>query len=261
MPQTRHISLLLISATGIVLVALQLKPIGWILLGLACLSLFFVEKGFAKDAALIILSVGILGVTPINTDISVPHMLIMGATLGAAVMFPYLVSRFIYKDYTVRFPWTHGRWWYKTEILYIAIAGGVAYLLLPYYLLETGAYLHWPSAIDLGSVIRLFIGTNALGIWDELFFVCTVLGILRRYVPFTQANIYQAILFTSFLYELGFTGWGYIMIFIFALLQGYIFNKTHSLLYVITIHLTVDAVLFLALIHAYHPEIVPIFVT
>jgi hypothetical protein len=46
----------------------------------------------------------------------------------------------------------------------------------------------------------------------------------------------QAVLFTSFLFKLGFTGWGPVMIFIFAIIQGVVFRKTDSLFYVITIH-------------------------
>jgi membrane protease YdiL (CAAX protease family) len=113
----------------------------------------------------------------------------------------------------------------------------------------------------VANLLKLFIGTNVLGIWDELFFVITVLAILRRYLPFIWANGAQAILWTSFLYELGFRGWGPVAIFPFALLQGYIFKRTDSLLYILTIHLTIDLVLYLALVHAYHPGWVPLFVT
>jgi len=76
-----------------------------------------------------------------------------------------------------------------------------------------------------------------------------VLGIYRRYLPFATANLLQAVLFTSFLFELGFTGWGPVMIFIFAVIQGVVFRKTDSLFYVITIHLTLDFILFLALVN------------
>lgn len=254
------VSIFLICVSGVVLIALQLKLPGFILLTLSGLSLFLAEKKFAKDILLIIIALTILGLTPINTDISVRHILVMGATLTLAVAIPYLISRFIYKDYLVRFPWHHGRRWYKNETLYIGITALISYFLLPYYLTSTGAYLNWPSAIDRGSIIRLFIGTNGLGIWDELFFISTVLGILRRHFSFNAANLFQSVLFTSFLYELGFTSWGFIMIFIFALVQGYIFKKTESLFYVITIHLTLDLVLFLAIIYSHHPDLIPIFI-
>jgi hypothetical protein len=78
---------------------------------------------------------------------------------------------------------------------------------------------------------------------------------------FWHANLAQAALWTAFLCELGFTGWGPIFIFGFALLQGWIFQKTHSLLYTLTIHLSLDFVLFISIIHSHHPELINIFIT
>jgi membrane protease YdiL (CAAX protease family) len=259
MPITRYVSIGLLLPAAIALIGLQLKPLGWILLVAATLSLLLADKPFAKDVLLVNVSLAILGITPITTDVSYSHMLIMGGALTLAVVIPYCISRFLYKDYLVRFPFHHGRSWYKLEIAYIIVAALISYILIPFYLVHTGAYLNWPSDSDTSSIVRLFIGTNALGIWDELFFISTVLGIFRHYFKFFFANLFQAVLFTSFLYELGFTGWGPAMIFWFALLQGYVFSKTKSLLYVITIHLTVDIVLFLALLHAHHSELMPVF--
>jgi len=116
--------------------------------------------------------------------------------------------------------------------------------------------------LDADHVTRLFVGTNGLGIWDELFFCSTVLAILRKFYPFWVANLLQAVLFTAFLYELGFRGWyGPIIIYIFAWLQGIVFQRTDNLTYIIAIHLTVDAMLFLVLIHLHHPGVLDFFVT
>jgi membrane protease YdiL (CAAX protease family) len=253
------LSLLLLSATGVVLIALQLKDLGWSLFCLGVLLLYFARRDFAKHIVLIYISLGLLGATRITTDISYSHMFEMGVTLGLAVLIPYIVSKYIYKDILVQFKFSHGRKWYRKEMLYIALTAVIAYALLPFYLQNTGAYLNWTVDPGFSNILRLFVGTNALGIWDELFFVSTVLGILRGYLSFSWANILQATLFTAFLYELGFTGWGFVMIFIFALIQGYIFKQTESLFYVITIHLTLDFILFLALINAHHPSWIPVF--
>src|SRR5262249_46380897 len=136
----------------------------------------------------------------------------------------------------------------------------IAYLLLPFYLRNTGSYVNWTVVPGTSHIIRLFLGTFMLGAWDEIFFVATVLAIFRQYLHFWYANVLQAALWTTFLYILGFHGWGFYLIFIFALIQGYIFRRTRSLLYIITIHLTLDFILFLALLHAYHPEWIRIFV-
>lgn len=50
-----------------------------------------------------------------------------------------------------------------------------------------------------------------------------------------QANVLQAVLFTSFPFELGFQAWGPVMIHAFALVQGYIFQLTRSLTYVVCV--------------------------
>jgi len=255
-----YINILLLCASAVVLIALQLKLYGWILLAAGMTTLFLCRKDFAKNLLLVYLSLGILGSTSINTDISYAHMAEMGVALFLALAIPYTISRYIYRDHLVRFRFHHGRRWYRKEILYVLLTAVVTYFLIPFYLRDTAAYLNWSVEPGVSNIVRLFVGTNVLGIWDELFFVSTVLGVFRRFFNFVFANLAQGVLFASFLYELGFTGWGFGMIFLFALLQGYIFKKTDSLLYIITIHLTLDFVLFLALIHAHHPTWLPIFV-
>lgn len=254
------LSLILLCLATVLLIGLQIKPLGWILLGISGLSLLFTSKEFAKDFLLIHISIALLGLTRISTDISYGHMVSMGTYLILAVGIPFVISKFIFRNNHVRFQFHHGRRWFKSEIGYIAATVIASYFLLPFYLKNTGAYLNWSVEPGMSNILRFFAGTNGLGIWDELFFVSTVLGILRRYFKFGVANIAQAVLFTSFLYELGFTGWGSIMIYLFALIQGYIFKKTESLFYVIAIHLSLDFVLFLALIYAHHPTWMPIFI-
>jgi len=259
--QVHIIPLLFLCTSSITLIALQLPILGWICLIIGLLSLVLCEKKFTKEILLIYLSLAILGITPISTDISYGHIIEMSITLGLAVSIPFIFSKYIYKSIIINFHWHNGRNWYKSEKFYILVTAILSYFLLPFYLQASSAYLNWSVEPGLSNIIRLFIGTNALGIWDELFFICTVLGILRRHITFIFANLIQAVLFTSFLFELGFTGFGPLLIYPFALLQGYIFKRTDSLIYVITIHLTLDFILFLALIHAHHPAWMPIFIT
>lgn len=254
-----YASLWLTCLTAIVLIGFQVKPFGWILLALAIMALTRCRPAFTKHVILLHISLAILGIAPIETDIRTVPALTMAALLTSAILVPFLVSKYVYKEKLISFPWRGKRKWRKREITYIVLAGVVAFFILPIYLRSNGVYFNWPNVKTTEDIIRLFIGTNALGIWDELFFICTALAILRKHFPFWQANLAQAVLFTSFLYELGFTGWFFIVIFIFALLQGYIFSKTESLLYIVTIHLTIDFILFLALINVYNPNWVPIF--
>lgn len=257
----KYLTPAMFAVTAIVLIAMHNRVVGYSLLAITCVVLLLASKSVQKHFYLIAISLAILGLVPINTDISLSHMFEMGFALSLAIAIPLFVTRRVYKEKTIRFPWHHGRGWYKHEILYIFITALAAYLILPFYFANTGAYLNWPGELGAWNLTKLFIGTNALGIWDELFFIATVLALLKRHLPFAYANIIQAVLFTSFLFELGFTGWAPFLIYPFALLQGLIFKKTESLLYVITIHLTLDLILYLALINAHHPNLIPIFIT
>lgn len=257
----KYLSIFSLLVSTVFLIALQLKFLGWIILFFGALSLFFCEKKLSKYFFLIYISVAILGVTSISTSISYTNFMTMGTLLGLAIAIPYTTVLFAYKDSSIKFKFHHGRNWRKAEIGYIFLTAIIAYLLLPFMLYTTNSYKNWTVDPQTTELIKLFIGTNALGIWDEIFFVSTVLGILRKFLNFTFANFSQAVIFTSFLYELGFRGWGFIIIFIFALIQGFIFKKTESLFYVITIHLTLDLILYLVLIHLHHPDWLGIFLT
>lgn len=233
--------------------------LGYVLIGLTLLYSAGYNRRLFKDAVLLAIALGIMSLVPINTDISAEHMVVMGLAMAAIVTIPYLVSRYIYKDYSIRFPWHFTEKWSWQKWAYLGLVAIVGYLLLPVYMIQTNAYLNWPDADQLWEIARLFIGTNALGIWDELFFICTAFVLFMRHLPFWLANLFQAILFSSFLYELGFTSWGLPMTFLFALVQAYIFRLTHSLFYIVCVHLLFDLFLFFVLIYAHNRHLFDIF--
>ena len=90
-------------------------------------------------------------------------------------------------------------------------------------------------------IARLFVGVGAVGMWDELFFICTSSRCCGGTSPIWQANLLQATVFVSFLWELGYQAWGPLLTIPFALVQAYIFKRTRSLTYVVTVHLLFDA--------------------
>lgn len=255
-----HISLILVAVSGFVMFALEYKLAGYAILAAALLTASTIDRRLLRDLSLIAVAMLLISSVPITTDISYEHLLTMGLALSLAIALPYLLSRYVYGDHAITFPFGFREPWTRSKWLYIAAVGVLGYAILPVYMINTGVYLNWPAASDPSSIIRLFLGTNALGIWDELFFICTVFVIFQRYVSFWWANILQAALFTSFLFELGFTSYGPVLIYLFALSQGYIFKITHSLFYVICIHLLLDLVLFLVLIHAHNPTWIDIFI-
>src|SRR5699024_11750874 len=80
-----------------------------------------------------------------------------------------------------------------------------------------------------------------------------------RHFPVWAANLLQATIFVSFLWELGYREWGPFLTAPFALLQGWIFTKTGSLTYVLIVHLLFDVVVFASIVHAHNPTWIPIF--
>ena len=100
---SRSLSITSLVLTGIFLIGLQYKPEGWILLICGILSLIWAGRAFAKDMILIYISVALLGITPITTDTSVSHMLLMGVTLSLALALPYVIMRYIYLSDTIGF--------------------------------------------------------------------------------------------------------------------------------------------------------------
>ena len=250
----------LVSLSGIFFFVTKWAAAGYFSLFFALSIASIVSAKLLRDLSLIAVALVIMSFVPINTDISYEHMLIMGSAMIAIIAIPYVISRYVYKDYAIHFPWHFREAWTRDKWLYLALVGIIGYTVLPFYMISTGVYMNWPAVSTPDEIVRLFVGTNVLGIWDELFFVCTVLALLRRHFPFSQANLLQAILFTSFLFELGFGAWGPYMIFVFALIQGLIFKRTQSLLYIVTVHLLFDLILFMVLVHAHNPTVFPIFI-
>lgn len=216
------------------------------------------DRRFARDLILVFVAVALLAFAPISTDTSLSHVLVMGGLLVLALLIPFLITQYLYKERSIRYVFSTRRWT-KAQVGYLVVAFGLSYVLLPLWMLTTGGHERWTVINEPYHLFVLFLGTNGLGIWDELFFIVTVLALLRRHLPFWQANLVQAVLFTAFLYELGFRGWAPVAIFPFALLQGIVFKKTENLVYIIAIHLTLDLVLYLALIHFHYPHLLDIF--
>jgi hypothetical protein len=249
----------LVSASGFLLFAREDRLFGFLLLAAALVLAGIISRRLLIDLALIAVGLTAMSLVPITTDISTEHMAVMGTAMILAVGIPYAVSRFVTKDHAIRFPVRTGQPWTRAEKWYLPAVLLIGYALMPVYMIRTGVYNNWPAVSDVDGIARLFLGTNVLGIWDELFFICTAFTLLRRHLPDWQANLLQAVLFTSFLWELGFHAWAPFFIFPFALLQARLFTVTKSLSYIVSVHLLFDFVLFLVLIHAHNREWIDIF--
>ncbi|XNQ56210.1 CPBP family intramembrane glutamic endopeptidase [Agrococcus sp. 1P02AA] len=216
------------------------------------------SRKLGQDLAIIAIALTWISFISLHADLSNEGILRFAVALGGAVLIPYAITRWGFKDHAIRFPWRGGRW-SRRMWTYIAVVVLAAYLILPFYFLTSGVYRNWPAVEDADMIARLFMGVNAVGLWDELFFICTVYTLLLRHFRPWIANVLQAGIFVSFLWELGYQSWGPLLTIPFALVQGAIFSWTKSLLYVVTVHLLFDAVVFLVIVHAHHPEALPIF--
>lgn len=257
----------LVCAAAPAFFVLEVPWLGWLLLAAGIALAALLERGrvmasapsLTRDLSLIALGMLVVSVIPLAAELDNGAMLRFTLALGGAVVLPYVVSRFVYRDRAISFPWRGGRPWGRLQWGWLVAVLVLGWLILPFYFITSGVYQNWPVVDTPDLIARLFVGVGAVGIWDELFFICTVFALLRRHFPNVLANVLQTIVFVSFLWELGYREWGPLLTIPFALLQGFIFLRTHSLAYVVTVHLLFDAVVFGVLVHAHNPSMLPIF--
>jgi membrane protease YdiL (CAAX protease family) len=237
------------------------RPVGYAMLALGLLLAITTDRYLFRHLAVVAGSLVIISTVSLKADLSNAGIARFAVVLSLAVLVPYVVVRFAYREDVITFPWRTGRPWSKLEYGYLVVVLALGYLLLPVYFIRSGAYQNWPTVTEPNEIARLFVGVNAVGLWDELFFICTVFALLRRHFATWLANVLQAVVFVSFLWELGYQSWGPVFTIPFALLQGYIFQRTRSLAYVVTVHLSFDVIIFMILVHAHTPEWFDVFVT
>ena len=253
----------IVCAAAVLLFGVQVQLAGYAMLAVGLGVAWLTDHSgrtsrLLPDLALIALGQVIISTISLEADISYGNMALMGTVLALAVVVPYVVSRFVYGDRVIRFPWRTGERWTRTQWIYLIGITVAAWLILPFYFITSGVYQNWPTVTEPDEIARLFVGVNAVGTWDELFFICTVFALLRRHFPTWQANLLQTIVFVSFLWELGYQSWGPLLTIPFALIQGYTFKLTKSLTYVLVVHLIFDAFVFMVIVYA-HTGVPPIF--
>ncbi|WP_104198790.1 CPBP family intramembrane glutamic endopeptidase [Cryobacterium sp. Y29] len=249
----------LVSASAVLLFALRMPLPGYATLAAALLLAFLIDRALFRDLLLLAIGLGIISSISVAANISYPNIALMGTVLSLSVLVPYLLSRYYFREHAIRFPIRTGQRWTRLERAYLPLVVLLGYLILPSYFIGSGAYQNWPAVTAPDEIARLFVGVGFVGIWDELFFICIAFALLRRHFPDWQANILQAVIFSSFLWELGYQSWGPLLTVPFALLQGYTFARTRSLTYVVCVHLLFDLVVFLVLVHAHNRDWLAIF--
>ncbi|MFT4215755.1 MAG: CPBP family intramembrane metalloprotease [Micropruina sp.] len=247
----------LLGIAAIVLLVARDPLLGTLALALGLLTAWRCDttgrsSGLLPDLTAVASGIAILSLSDLAADLSDAGMMRFTVVLSVALLVPYALIRWVFRREPIAIPW--GGWrWNPSQWGYLVVVLAAGYLILPWYFLSTGVYRNWPAVHSPAEIARLFVGVNAVGIWDELFFVCTVFALYRRHFPLWQANLLQAMVFGSFLWELGYQAWGPLLTIPFTLVQGAIFQLTKNLAYVITVHLLFDLVVFLVLIHGHNP--------
>lgn len=237
------------------LVALEQWWVGgacWALCGVA--AWYTGDPEFRRRMGVLALCTAALALAPIDTNLSNEHFLSLGAVLALlAIGVPLLLHRT--DPAVVRY-----RWWPAPpripQLAYIALAIPVSWAGLKlYFHLSPEIATNWPleATPNQETLWRLFIAINGVGLWEELFFVNVAFALLRMMFSFPLANLAQASLYTAVLGDMAFTEWGPVFVYTFALTQGLLFERSHSLFNVIVVHLIVDWFLFEEIVAAHYP--------
>ena len=215
---------LLVSAAAPAFFVVRVPWLGWVLLAAGLVGALLVDRradaaalrrhaddeppSLLRDLSLIAVGQLIVSAIPLKAELDNLAMLRFTVALGGAVVVPYVVSRWVYRDRAIRFPWRGGGRWARWQLAWLVAVLALGWLILPFYFITSGVYQNWPVVDTPDLIARLFVGVGAVGIWDELFFICTVFALLRRHFPVWQANLLQTIVFVSFLWELSGVGPG-----------------------------------------------------
>jgi len=257
----RLLAAALVCGSAVLIFAVHVRPLGYVPLVAGIVLALVVDRALGRDLALVGTGMAIISAISLEADLSDAGITRFAVALSLAVLVPWALSRWLFGQRSIRFPVATGRRWSRWQWVYLAVVVVVGYLVLPFYFIGSGAYRNWPDLAGGQDIARLFVGVNAVGIWDELFFVCTVFALLRQHLGLWTANVLQSVVFVSFLWELGYREWGPLLTVPFALVQGWIFARSTSLPYVVAVHLLFDLVVFGVLVHAHHPELLDVFVT
>jgi hypothetical protein len=230
-------------------------PGGLAWFGVLALLLRDPDGAFRRRMGVLLGLVVLLACAPIRTSTDSRHMAVLGLFFLAVVVLPGLLLRrtdpgvIAWRILPRRLRWR--------DLVYVAVSVPLAMGVLHLWFFRINPWMptHWvlPAAPDPEQTRRLIVGINLVGIWDEIFFINTVYGILRSLFPQKLANAAQAVVYTSVLYTMAFTGMGPLVIYLFALTQGAMYEGSRSLLWVLIVHLVVDLFLVAAILHFYYP--------
>ena len=210
-----------------------------------------------KTTVLLAYMIVLLFLTRIDGDTGDTHVFELALMLGVGILLiPALAAKYWLKE-PLDYSWFSGRWSLKMWLwLPLGFVLGFGFMWLYFNVLTPTLHHSWPLPLEgdrTEALWRLFWGCNFVGVWDELAFINFVFVLLGRHFRFGEANLAQAVFFTSFLHEMAFVGWGPVVIYAFALIQGLTYERTRSLFYIVILHLMIDSILFYMIANRWYP--------
>jgi membrane protease YdiL (CAAX protease family) len=268
-PVTRRWSLWLMALAMVLGIGLKSHPywlgVPWPVLSLAAMLPGLVlarldpDRRWWQTGVLLAYLIILLFFTRIDGDTGNAHVFELVVKLGVGALVVPAVAAARWMGEPLDYQWTNGRWSLR---MWLWLVGGfvLAFGIMGMYFTWWTPTLHhsWPlppidSPDRADEMWRLFWGCNFVGLWDELCFVNFVFVLLARRIGLREALLAQAVFFTSFLHEMAFVGWGPVVIFCFAIVQGFTYHRTRSLLYVVVLHLLIDTILFYWIANRWYP--------
>ncbi|MDO5634188.1 MAG: CPBP family intramembrane metalloprotease, partial [Micrococcus sp.] len=198
----------LVSVSALLLFALHLPGIGHVVLLAGVLLGWRVRRELGQDLTLIAVGLTVVSAVPVAANLDWGPFFLLGGALAAAVLLPLALDRWWLRRRAITFPWRWGARWTRVQWTYVVAVPVLGWAILPAYFIHAGTYQNWPPVREFSELARFFVGVNAVGLWDELFFICTCFALLRRHFGLWTANVLQATIFVSFLWELGYQSWG-----------------------------------------------------
>lgn len=252
----KPLALIAFCAATVLLVPLEAWIPGWLAFALSIAGTVLTKDStFQRRMGTLLLCVFILALAPVNTSTDNLKFITLGLPFLAVIVLPWLLLR---KDRGVIVYRFFPQHWSRLEIGYVLLSIPLAWAAFRLYfgLLNPEIPFNWklPDTPSSEPLLKLFVGINLVGIWDELFFINTSFAILRSLFPFWIANLTQSVIYTSVLYDMAFQGWGPLFVFVLAITQGIMFERSKALIYVLLVHLIVDYFLFQEIVEVYYPN-------
>ncbi len=265
----KRLSLWLLAAAMVLIIGLKsyapLVPgmpwhfLGWpLMIGAMVIARWREPSGtWWRTTVLLSYLIVVLFLARIDGDTGDKHVLELALALGVGILLiPALLAKYWLRE-PLDYSWFNGRWTPRMW-LWLPAGFGLGFAFMWVYFNHLTPTLHhsWPLPLTgerTEAMWRLFWGCNFVGVWDELAFINFVFVLLSRHFRFREANLAQAVFFTSFLHEMAFVGWGPVVIYAFALVQGTTYRRTGSLFYIVILHLIIDSVLFYMIVNRWYP--------